>query len=708
MKASFNFMKSFLNVLSNLFKRFFSNKYSLLLFLLISFHIALFLVFLSLNKNFQTWDSAGHISLSYRMADEIKRVLAGAKGASFTSVLRVSNYYPPFVQMVGSFIALAFGYKSVYLLFETLFFFILSIIVTYKLTLLITKDYNVSILTACIYSLFPQIVDQSHYFHLDLPLLTLLLTSVYFLYLSENLKKFWYTVLFFVFFGFVQVTKWYGFVFLIVPFGISLYTGLSIKDLLVKSTGSGENYRPPSLVIRNLIYGVFLFLVITFPWYMANRNEMVALFKVFSVGESDDPRTILQKIAYYPRNMIIYQTMFLPFLLLIASLVYELRKDKKRGLIYVFLILVPWAVFIYISNKNLRYIIPLTPLFAYLMASILVRISQGPIAKTKGIVTFTICYLLFATLFLSFTMVPKENTFLKYLSAVFTGPEYMTWYYTGSSFYAFKPYKYPSDEMLDFIYRDANRHKDALGVAVLVDSENISAATLEMVRLEKHYSNMYMPVPYFQFTPFRNDAEIEAFFAETSSDYIIAPKNPGPSGLRNYEALVQCVEYLNSVRNKTFKKIDTFYLPDGDYVDIYKRMNYSQVPVLLNGCKSSAGIEDGVESIQLVPNHTYIFYTGHFAIQDKIRRNYEKGVIYIVQIENTVHKSILDINNLPKSGSPMCVREGTGLNLEADVEKTLVLENQCGANVNCNKAVLVKWGVGNPQAEVTEYTRGSF
>lgn len=316
-----------------------SDKWGKLLFLLIIFHITFFSIFHILNKNYQTWDSAGHIGLSYRMAQEMERSLAGAEGSSFKSILKISNYYPPFVQLIGSFISLVFGYKSIFLLLETLVFFILSIIFTYKLTFLFTKDEKISFLTTVIYSLFPQIIDQSHYFHLDIPLTALILMAIYCLFTSDNFKKVWQTLLFFILFSFIQLTKWTGFVFLIVPVITVLYRAFIRRGVTSDKTGVIKS-------IRNIIVGSIVFLIFVIPWYYVNWSDLIAQVRIFSGGESDDPTGLWQSIIYYPSNAISHQIMFLPFVLIFVSIIYQFKNSRKRGLIILVSILVPWLLFV--------------------------------------------------------------------------------------------------------------------------------------------------------------------------------------------------------------------------------------------------------------------------------------------------------------------------------------------------------------------------
>jgi len=695
--------------IKNLFsQKILSDKWDKLLVFLIIFHVLFFSIFHILNKNYQTWDSAGHIGLSYRMAQEMERFLSGAEGASFKSILKISNYYPPFVQLIGSFISLVFGYKSMFLLIETLIFYILSILFTYKLTFLFTKDKKTSFLTAVIFSLFPQIIDQSHYFHLDIPLTALILMSVYYLCTSDNFNKLWQTLLFFIFFSFIQLTKWTGFVFLVVPVVIALYQAFIRQSTTVDKVNKIK-------IIRNVIVGFVVFLIFVIPWYYINWVELVSQVKIFSGGESDDPTNLWQSILYYPSNSISHQIMFLPFVLVVISIIYQLKNNWKRELILLVNILIPWLLFVFISNKNLRYTLPLTPLLAYLIADILFLVKGFGRFKLRWLKGLTVFYLFIASIFLSFFSLEAQDPLLKPLSIFFTGPRYKAWYYYGTAFYSYKPYKSPVDDVLTFIYNDSDEKEKALGVAVIVDSEQMSASMLELVRIELGYKNMYMPVPYFQFELFDSVDRIEAFFNETNSKYVITSSYLGPEGLRNYSVLKQVNEYLQQ-DNSIFEKIKDFEIykdsdnsvfikkPD-EIVSVYRKKPSSmKKEESTEGCKVGAGIDDGVETIKLSSNHTYVFFTGHFAIQDKIWRDYEKGVMYVVQIENTVHESSLDIHNLPKSGSSYCSILGLNQDFSKDIEEILTGEDKCGKGIRCHKVVLVRWSVGEENVDLKEFS----
>ena len=58
----------------NLFKK---DRFSIFLYLLLAFHTVSFVVFQLLNKAYERWDSAGHLGMSFWIADRFKALLSG-------------------------------------------------------------------------------------------------------------------------------------------------------------------------------------------------------------------------------------------------------------------------------------------------------------------------------------------------------------------------------------------------------------------------------------------------------------------------------------------------------------------------------------------------------------------------------------------------------------------------------------------------------
>ncbi|MEK7595488.1 MAG: glycosyltransferase family 39 protein [Patescibacteria group bacterium] len=662
-----------------------------LLFLCI-FHAIYFVVFQILNRSYQTWDSAGHIGTSFLIADKMKGLLVNT--SSITDIIKSSNYYPPFVQILGSFVALLFGYSSEKIIYISLVFFLLAIIYLFKLILLLSEDRDIALLSAFFFSFFPEVTSQARVFHLDLPLVSLTIMALYYVVLSQGLTKTRQAFIFFVLFGLAQLTKWYAFIYLIVPTSYLIIGTLKTADKSLRR-----------LVLRNTLFGIVFFIIMVLPWYLVNFNDLIRFSSIFSQPELDDPQNLwsLQSFFYYPVRIMVYQLLFLPFLMTIVGFILYLRKDKKQGVVLLLSIFFPLLVFTFIRNKNLRYLLPMTPYFALFASYLLLRIKEKSRASFPIVVIVCSVYIVLSSFFLSFNQFKPQSSLLKSIGLVLAGPNYMDWFYN-PTIYSYEPNVWPVKDVLTFIYKDASYPLDkGLGVTTLVDSKNFSLATFEMLRREMKYSNMYVPVPYFQFEPFKNYAEVAKYFEDNYVDYIVAPIDPGPEGLRNYQTLNQVLGYLSSLENTKFEAIKFFNSPDGNVVHVFKRKVLGGVQN--ESCIQSAGFYDGIESIKLEKNTTYLFYTGHFAI-DKISRDYQEGVLYILQLENVEHQSVLDVYNLPHRGATLCKKNGLVSELISEIRRPLVEKGHCGSD--CKKVVHVKWRVGDASFEAREYERKDF
>lgn len=678
-----------------------SNKYNIALLGLLLFQFFGFIVFNNLNKVEETWDSAGHIGMSYNIAEQLQRLLSG--NISIMDFLRTSDYYPPFVQSIGAIISMVFGYNSYYLLLLTLFFFILSIVFVYIVAKIITKNSLTAFLTAAMFSLFPQVYEQSRVFQLDLPLVALQMIIVYAYIKSKAFTNLKYSIIFGIFFALGQLTKWYNFIYLIVPILLDLLQKADYIKTKIKSI----------FISLSAIAG--LTLVIAVPWYWANYEKIVEYSRIFSEGEIDDPTSLLSldTILYYPDRILSHQILLLPTIILVIALITLFFRNRNAFIYGFFSILAPMVIFTVIGNKNLRYIMPLTPLFALLISDFFVRSidlakhssNKLSIAYKGGLVVF-MSYLIIVFFFASYNQIKAETPYLKYVGIALSGPYYGVWYHD-PQVYSYNNQYWPIREIWSFLNEDSNGFENGAGVTTLLDKKNFSLATFELIRREGGYNKAYVPVPYFQFTPFASNGEILDYLDKNGVKYVLATQDPGPVGLRNYAVLKQMSDYMLSRKNIYYEDIQTFNLPDGTWVKVFKKLPEGQtlqrnVNVT---CKSDAGKDTGVEPIQLTPNHTYVFYTGHYAV-DKLYGEYKPDQLYVVQIENIPHSSILNVYNLPHVGAGLCEYDDLDIDLSEQIRRPLTEPNNCG--VDCQDVIHVKWSVGDQDYEQKIYTREQF
>jgi len=532
-----------------------------LLILVILFSVVTNVVWHIVNNAPPTWDSAGHLGLSFLFADTLPELLFGE--VSFTNFLRISNYYPPLVQLLGGFSILIFGRHYFSAIFIGTVFLAISIFYLYKIVMMHYQDEKLAALTVFIYALFPHVWEQSRQFHLDVPLVALILAAYYYLVQSDSLKNKKNSLLFFIFFVLAQLTKWYGFVYLVVPFAYEVIgRAIKEKDLFNKER------------LTNVFQGAFLIIFLAIPWYVANYSNIVNIVSITSQGEVGDPENVLslESLFHYLKLIMSHQITFVSVLLLFFS-IYMFAKRQMPHRKYIFnLLIVPYFVFSLIQNKDLRYVLPLTPIFAFYISYTLLRFEMKYKANTILKYLYP-TYLMGLLLFLSFNQFKMLPDNLKPIAYIIGGPYYHGWYYE-PYVYAANIQDWKNNQIIKEIEQMAQAEpliQDHYKVLELSDNRYYSLASFEMFRRQNGFEEMEIVVPYFQFEPFAPD-ELQDYLRDIH--FALVPANPGPSGLRNIAVLNQLATYFKSDLNNDFSLVTVYNMPDGNVLSLYKRANF--------------------------------------------------------------------------------------------------------------------------------------
>jgi 4-amino-4-deoxy-L-arabinose transferase-like glycosyltransferase len=528
--------------------------------ILITFHVFFNIYWQKINTAPPTWDSAGHLTLAYIFTDKISNFFKGE--VSLLGLIRTSAYYPPLVHFIGGVVLLIFGRNYEYPLLAETLFFVISIIYLYKIIRHFFPDKPyLALLTSSVYSFFPQIWEQSRQFHLDIPLCLLVLASFYHLSLSKSLTNRKHSFLFFLFFSLAQLTKWYGFVFLVVPF---------VYEVLIKAVSAKDFLN--SKRISNLFIGIIEVLLIAIPWYIVNLKTILSNFAISSTADYGDPRIVLsyESLFHYLKLMTSHQLGVLSILVFFAGL-YVMFRDRisyRRYVLWLFLF--PYLVFTVIPNKDLRYVLPLAPIAAFLVSYFLTQVGNRTLVFFK---TTIFCVYLFSLfLFFSLNQYPILTDNLRLFAIAAGGPYGDTWVNEPNN-YSFNPDNYKVDEMV----RKAQETADNTGISAnhfkvltLSDNKFYSVSDFDLVVLQNGYYNMSVITPFYQLNPFSPE-QLKDYISSVS--LVLVPKFPGPSGLRNIEVLNQLITYFNSTQNTDFVAIESFDLPDGNVIALYKRIN---------------------------------------------------------------------------------------------------------------------------------------
>jgi hypothetical protein len=549
-----------------LFNKIFPNKYTFYLFLLIVFHVLVNFIFAIINTTPPTWDSAGHLVLSFIFSDKL--VLFFKSQATVATLFGISTYYPPFVHMLGALFILLFGrsYEIPLYLVGT-GFLVVSILFLYKIILLkFPNNYKLAFLVTLIFSLFPQIWEQSRHFHLDIPLCGLLLSSFYFLLRSDSLKNMKYALLFFITFSLVQLTKWYGFIYLVIPFIYEVF----LKGIFEGNTKSKTFVLNRKLFI-NLVIGIMLVSLIALPWYIINFQSILNTTAVSLTSDADDPTVIisLYNFVHYMRMMMSHQIGFLSLILLGFSSVYLFFKDKKLSLYLLVSFLFPYIIFTFIQNKDLRYIMPLAPMVAFIIGYFLVKLR----------IIFVKSYLYYLALlfvFFSFNQFIALNGIYKVFGYLMSGP-YAYYWERYPTAYAYTTKDWQGETILKDIAKYASLESDLIGdykVLELSDNRFYSLASFDMYKMQNKFYDMILKVPYNQ-SGVLSEEELTTYLSDVS--FALIPLDPGPPGLRNIQILNQLKNYFVSDQNVTFDLVGEYKLPDKNILYLYKRKNFDSI-----------------------------------------------------------------------------------------------------------------------------------
>jgi len=547
--------------LSEKITKLFSDKYVVVLTVIIVFHFTLNVIWQYINTAPPTWDSAGHLVLSYIFTDRFPEFFGGH--ANLISLIKVSTYYPPFLHFLGSLVFFVIGRNYEFALMLGTGFFIIAQIYLYLIVKEVTQNKKTAVLTVLIFSLFPQVWEQSRQYHLDVPLCALLLGAFYHLIKSRGLIDKYHSMLFFLLLSFAQLTKWYAFIFLAFPFLYHvLYSPLKAKVLHDRNRWT------------NLVVGGIIVVLVAAPWYVVNFKTILENVQVSSTADAGDPSEVLsfESFFHYIKLSTTHQIGIVSMLLFVVSLMFLFKQNNNMGRYILWSTLIPYFVLTLIQNKDLRYILPLAPFFAFSIACFF-TMRPTKILPNIGIGIY-LFYLFFYYFFFSFNQYQTLPKSLYFVSTFFAGPGYrLTWVDEPYS-YAYNGKDWKGEQIIHTINKLANEEPNIHGkyrVLEVSDNRFYSIASFDMYLLENRYYEMNLKIPYN-----RPDAMSEEELADYLStiDFAIIPKDPGPPGLRNIAVLRQLVSYFLDGQHAEFELSQSFDLPDGNVLYLYRRSDY--------------------------------------------------------------------------------------------------------------------------------------
>jgi 4-amino-4-deoxy-L-arabinose transferase-like glycosyltransferase len=659
--------------------------YNKLFVALLTFQLVLYAIFRHLYTAPQTFDSAGHMALAFKFAHLFGDFLRGGETTLY-DILTTSFYYPPLMHWVGGLLTLVFGKSFDLMLYLVFFTFLGCLFLIRKIVLELGFGEKVAFYSAFFYSIFPFTVDQSRLFHTDIPMTLFLLLCVHFLIRSGGFRSTKYTLLFFVSAGFGMLIRWFVPFFLAIPVLYILYLSL-YRDRTFKA------------VVPKILIGLGLFLAISLPWYIANLELLRVVSAFFSQGEKDDPQVFLslENLGFYLKNIGGFQILFVPFVLSIVAL-FKLRKADRKTAVLVFAeILVIYAFFTVVKNKNSRYVLGLLPVFGFLTAYGFSLVSK----KAIKIIVLGLC--LAGLFYTSFNRASVRSVESGAWGILLAGPFYDNLYVYPFVF-TYRTSQIDVQKLVtDIAFQAGNAKIKPIGIASSVDSEAVSAANLELARIYLNYDDMFFATPYFRERPFGSYYELVKYLRDRGVSFLLDADYAGPDNHRHYKVLVQLGEFARSEGAYWFDKT-SIYDYSGNEIRVLRRKDFNtDFPV--DTCRVFSTTE-GSLSLMADPLASMVLFTASFEYAG-VKRAYEPQSTRILEIDNfdSVPRS-LTVSNLPAQVS-VCHRMGTQIKLIKEISQAVISDaSKCGQSI-CTSLIHSRWGINNVLEE-KRYSKEDF
>ena len=536
--------------------------YGTLVSLLCLFHLVANLIWINLNKLPLPWDQAGHTIIAFKFADFFL-------GKGDYSFLTISDYYPPLTHIIVAFLMLIFGRESNIGPLTVTGFFIVSIIFLYLYAKELFKDRQIAFVAALFYSFLPFVDNLSRYFLLEIPLVAATLATLYFLEKSEYFSVKKYVYLFAFSAGCALLIKWAAAFYLALPVLIKFHE-IYKQSLTAEAVKLEADYKS---ALKNIFTAGVLILLMNFLWYTSNLDVILNSLKITSTAEESDPGTLLSidNFIFYFHHMFNFQLTWLGMLVFLFSIPGFLISEKKKSLVLLLNILSIYLIFSLIGNKDLRYIIILAPLSSIVVSFGIIKFFG--FEKLLAIIVNGILVVYYLVYFFSlgfgFPIDPiTANTRKTVFIPVLGGIDLINLASDSSFLLApkFSQTIWPNLTIAD----EMSRHDQSKKIKILIIAEKpfFNQVNMELARRQLNKDKIEFFAPY-SLGPLK-DSEIEGYLNDYSV-VLVADNDLGPrGGIRHIARMRQLKEYLEKGNSTISQKINSYGLPDGDFLSVYK------------------------------------------------------------------------------------------------------------------------------------------
>lgn len=309
-------------------------------------------IWVTLDRRPPEWDYANHLERAVRC----HQVLLERGRSGIGEILEMSSFYPPVVPCAAALLYFFFPITPLTSQSVMLGFLGLTLVSLFLLGRRLI-DAPTGLTAALIFGAAPFVVYSATNFQLDLPLAAAAILALLVLIGTEEFSGFWGSVLLGLLLALGMLIK--------PPFAVYLFPPLALVGWrALRARDRGKR-------LLNLAAALLLGSALSLPWYgprLFGLPMQVGNRAFKQAAEAGYPDTLTaSSLLFYPRALL---PMFglLAGLLFVWGLLALARKPAARGLLWAASV-VPFGLFLFIQNKNLRYVLPLFPVAALIAAA---------------------------------------------------------------------------------------------------------------------------------------------------------------------------------------------------------------------------------------------------------------------------------------------------------------------------------------------------
>jgi len=526
-----------------------------------------------------TWDESAHLHITFKYW----KALTSGPDVWWNNVLSVEPFYPPLYHLSLVPFLLRFNFSADSAPALNSIYTIITMLAVYGIGRKIL-NWQTGLMAAFLISINPYLSFISRHVLIE-SMLTAVVALSYYLYIhSNNFKDKTFTFLFsisiatgmlvkwtFMFFLFPAVilglfsgnnssNKWFlqglfyiGMILttIILPFGIwifekwffwvLLFLEFAFVRFLVKSFSTVDI---PKIKIFNLLIMIGLGFLICFPWYSHTLLNLVSGSRksnIMGIREGD-PNSGLEQWLYYIQAIDFQLGSAMAVVFFFSFFLFFLRQNSFKTTLIGW-VLVPYIIHSLLINKNVRYILPVMPAIAVMIACFLNQIRVLDLKKIicRGVIVIGVL----AFGLTGYVSLPESLVNLRWQSILLGErnlPNNASW---------------PIDQVLDDIVEEYSPEKNKLiTVRTLTNNKFFNRGLFRN-------SAEIRKLPIVMKSVKRNVGEMTDFFITKSGDFgFHAYKDINPKKMRLLTA---------PALTRNFPLFRRYSLPDGSFGEVYKR-----------------------------------------------------------------------------------------------------------------------------------------